>query len=89
MVRGAKSGANFSLSGNYFTSQLLGYLTSAYVDYIRVWKTGSISSATEEFTKTKVISIIDVFGRESEQLKNQTLFYIYDDGAVKKKIILE
>ena len=82
-------GASFGLSGNYFTSQPLGDLTSAYVDYIRVWKTGSISSTAEEFTKTKVISIIDVLGRESEQLKNQTLFYIYDDGTVEKKIILE
>ena len=82
-------GASFGLSGNYFANQPLGYLTSAYVDYIRVWKTGSISSATEEFTKPKVISIIDVLGRESEKSKNQLLFYIYDDGMVEKKIIIE
>ena len=82
-------GASFGLSGNYFTSQPIGYLTSAYVDYIRVWKTASMSEVIEEVTKTKVISIIDVLGRESEQLKNQPLFYIYDDGKVEKKIILE
>jgi hypothetical protein len=82
-------GASFGLSGNYFTSQPIGYLTSAYVDYIRVWKTGSMSEITEEVAKTKVIRIIDVLGRESEQLNNQPLFYIYDDGTVEKKIILE
>lgn len=31
-------GANFILSGNYFTSQENGDLTQAEVDYIRVWK---------------------------------------------------
>ncbi len=37
----------------------------------------------------KLIEIVDVLGRESKQLKNQPLFYIYDDGTVEKKIILE
>ena len=82
-------GASFGLSGNYFTSQPIGYLTSAYVDYIRVWKTGGMSEVIEEVKNTKVIRIIDVLGRESEQLNNQPLFYIYDDGTVEKKIILE
>ena len=37
----------------------------------------------------KLVKIIDVLGRDSKQLKNQPLFYIYDDGTVEKKIILE
>ena len=37
----------------------------------------------------QLIQVIDVFGRESTELKNQPLFYIYDDGTVEKKIILE
>ena len=37
----------------------------------------------------KLIEIVDVLGRESEQLKNQPIFYIYDDGTVEKKIIIE
>ena len=36
-----------------------------------------------------IIKIIDVLGRESEQLKNQPLFYIYDDGTVEKRIVIE
>ena len=36
-----------------------------------------------------LIEIIDVLGRKSRKLKNQPLFYIYDDGSVEKKIIIE
>ena len=40
----------------------------------------------------KLIRIVDVLGRETTQnttLKSQSLFYIYDDGTVEKKIIIE
>jgi hypothetical protein len=39
--------------------------------------------------KKILIKIIDILGRKSKVIKNQTLFYIYDDGTVEKKIILE
>ena len=35
------------------------------------------------------MKIIDVLGRENKGTKNEPLFYIYDDGTVEKKIILE
>jgi hypothetical protein len=37
----------------------------------------------------KLIRIIDFVGREVKETKNQPLFYIYDDGTVEKKIIIE
>ena len=37
----------------------------------------------------QLIKIVDLLGRESKDLKNQPLFYIYDDGIVEKKIIIE
>jgi len=37
----------------------------------------------------KLIKIVDLLGRKSKDLKNQPLFYIYDDGTVEKKIIIE
>jgi len=37
----------------------------------------------------KLISIVDVLGRESNGTRNETLFYIYDDGTVEKQIIIE
>jgi hypothetical protein len=37
----------------------------------------------------QLIKIVDLLGRESKDLKSHPLFYIYDDGTVEKKIILE
>ena len=37
----------------------------------------------------KLISIVDVLGRESNGTRNEPLFYIYDDGTVEKQIIIE
>ena len=39
--------------------------------------------------KRNRISITDVLGRETKDKKNTPLFYIYDDGTVEKKIIIE
>ena len=36
-----------------------------------------------------LIRIVDLLGRESKDSKSQPLFYIYDDGTVEKKIILQ
>jgi hypothetical protein len=37
----------------------------------------------------KLISIIDVLGRESKVTRNEPFIYIYDDGTVEKQIIIE
>jgi len=37
----------------------------------------------------KLISIVDVLGRQNKGKKNEPLFYIYDDGTVEKKFIFE
>ena len=43
----------------------------------------------QEYSKNKeLIKITDLLGRETKQTK-QPLFYIYDDGTVEKKIIIE
>ena len=48
------------------------------------------STQYNQFANPKsLIKIIDLFGRETKEIVNQTLFYIYDDGSVKKKIIIE
>ena len=39
--------------------------------------------------KKRLINVVDIIGRQSKGLKNQPLFYIYDDGSVEKRIILE
>ena len=47
------------------------------------------SNVNEIFEHKKLIKIIDIFGRESEDLKNQPLIYIYDDGTSEKKIFID
>ena len=37
----------------------------------------------------KLIKVVNVLGREIKEKSNTPLFYIYDDGTVEKKIILE
>jgi|TARA_B110000908_G_scaffold18497_1_gene20784 hypothetical protein len=40
-------------------------------------------------TKGRLLKVIDVLGRETKGKKNQPLFYIYDDGTVEKRIVIE
>jgi hypothetical protein len=37
----------------------------------------------------KLIKTLDALGREVNQAANQILFYIYDDGSVEKRWLLE
>jgi len=47
------------------------------------------STVIEEYNANKgILKTIDFLGRETNQT-NQPLFYIYDDGKVEKKIIIE
>ena len=44
----------------------------------------------DEIIKHKeLLKIIDVLGRDTKGTKYEPLFYIYDDGTVEKKIIIE
>ena len=43
----------------------------------------------DNFNAGKVIKIVDVLGQETAYRKRTPLFYIYDDGKVEKKIIIE
>ncbi len=40
-------------------------------------------------SKRKLLKITDVLGKEIEELKNTVLFYIYSDGSIEKRMILE
>jgi hypothetical protein len=40
-------------------------------------------------SKSNLVKITDVLGKETPYRRNTPLFYIYDDGKVEKKIIIE
>ena len=43
----------------------------------------------EHSTNKELIKTIDILGRETKGKKNELLFYIFNDGTVEKKIIIE
>ena len=53
---------------------------------------GSISAVSfipEHSTNKKLLKVTDLLGRETKGKKNKPLLYMYDDGAVEKRIIIE
>jgi hypothetical protein len=42
----------------------------------------------EHTTNKELLKVIDLLGRETKQT-NQPLFYIYNDGTVEKRIVIE
>ena len=47
-------------------------------------------SAIEEHSSNKeLLKVTDVLGRETEKKRNTPLFYLYKDGTIEKKIIIE
>jgi hypothetical protein len=43
----------------------------------------------EHTTNKELLKVIDLLGRETKGSKNQPLFYIYNNGTVEKRIIVE
>ena len=44
---------------------------------------------SEDIEKNKLIKIVNVFGQETEYMSGVPLFYFFNDGEVKQKIIIE
>jgi hypothetical protein len=49
----------------------------------------TIIDPLEKTTSKSLVKIVDFLGRETKEKKNEPLFYIFDDGSVEKKIIIE
>jgi len=47
------------------------------------------SSVSEINTNRKLIRVTDLLGKKIQNETNQPLFYIYDDGTVEKRIVIE
>ena len=47
------------------------------------------TSIQEHSNNKELLKVTDLLGRETKGKKNEPLFYIYDDGSVEKKIIIE
>ena len=49
----------------------------------------SATDIEEHSTNKKLLKVTDLFGREIKELKNILLFFLYNDGSVERKIIIE
>ena len=47
------------------------------------------SEIQEHTTNKELLKVTDLLGRETKGTKNEVLFYIYDDGTVEKRIVIE
>ena len=61
-----------------------------FIDLQHYFSNNCSGTGIEESTTNKeFLRTIDVLGRETKGTKHEPLFYIYDDGTVEKKIIIE
>ena len=59
------------------------------IDPQHYFSNNCLPSAIQEHTTNKeLLKVTDLLGRETKQT-NQPLFYIYDDGTVEKRIVIE
>ena len=74
-------------------TQGLGYwYSTSSVGLVRMnfGHTSGGSTNIEEYSGNKnILRIVDILGRVTKEDNNNTLFYIYDDGSVEKKIIID
>ena len=47
------------------------------------------TSVSEIPTTKQTVRIVDILGRETKEIMNTLLFYIYNDGTVEKRIIIK
>jgi len=61
------------------------------IDPQQYFSNNCIGTATIEKNTTNkdLLKITDLLGRETKGTKNEVLFYIYDDGTVDKRIVIE
>ena len=74
----------------------MGTTTTCCVEWIwdansGLWaKMGSVTSIGEiDLFDKKLIKVVDVLGREISINSNQTLFFIYEDGTIEKRYIID
>ena len=60
------------------------YVSQASCDNVCI-----VNGVEEQTTNKKLLKITDLLGRETKGFKNDVLFYIYDDGTVEKRIVIE
>ena len=65
-------------------------VSSNNIDPQQYFSNNCSGTAIEEYsTNNELLKVTDLLGRELKGTKNEVLFYIYDDGTVEKRIVIE
>jgi hypothetical protein len=81
------NGSTLSVSGDYSATliNLVGCDSIAYLNLTITHTTGVI----ELINNKQLVKITDMLGQETPYRRNTPLFYIYDDGTVEKRLVIE
>jgi hypothetical protein len=63
--------------------------TGAYASLSGCQSACMVTAIQEQTTTKRLLKVTDILGRETKGTKNEVLFYIYDDGTVEKRIVIE
>lgn len=83
------NGIQSRLLGIALANSFMGDRDRADGNCVRCIQDVSSTSIEENSENNTLLKIVDVMGRETIPKPNTTLFYIYEDGTVEKRIILE
>ena len=83
------NGLQSRMLGISLTTSLMGDRDRADGNCVRCIQDETATSILEISNQKTLIKIVDILGRETNPKANTLLFYIYDDGTVDKKIIIE
>ena len=81
------NGLSLSVSGDYSTTLINSVGCDSILNLNLTVTTTGISNITNN--KINLVKITDMLGQETPYRKNTPHFYIYDDGTVEKKLIIE
>ena len=86
-ITGANNSGTQNNWYNYYNLQFKENCTSNFSKATTVFMTPSLVESVEN--NKQLIKIVDILGRKVNKKPNTPLFYLYDDGTVEKKIIIE
>ena len=81
------NGMPLNVSGDYSVTLTNSVGCDSIVNLNLTVTTTGISDITSN--KSNLVKITDVLGKETPYRRNTPLFYIYDDGTVEKKVVIE
>jgi len=89
-VSAFKSSANLYLTCINVDDSAWSTIQWTLIDAQQYFSTNCNPSSIQELnTNKELLKVTNLLGRETKGTKNEVLFYIYDDGTVEKRIVIE